>query len=144
VKPQATITFELSREGLDDLRRTLDALLGTLGTEDDSGLDDAASAMEAKVEAIRARLGDTSWALLRACAELASDRDEFSLDDVAAAMDRPVADVKAYLRNVGRSEKQLAAGPPLLEKRSDGTRNQYRMRRETREAILGSGAGERQ
>src|SRR4051812_35927242 len=108
--PQMSFTVEFSREGLLDLRRRIDELLGETGAaasplEPASGKESA----KRKVRAVRARHGKTSWEFVVAGAQHFAEGEEFTLEGVAQAMGlgANVGKVKAYPRNGSRSERPV-------------------------------------
>src|SRR4051812_23512202 len=135
--PLITFSVEFSLEGLLDLRRRLDDLLGEglpdTGVGDDVDADELAAA---KVRGVWARLGETSRRYLLAASTFDA---EFTVDDLVGAMDLPpdsAGKVKAYHRNVARSAAQVEpVEVSVLESRRDGSRTRLRMTQPVRDAV---------
>ena len=135
--PLVTFSVEFSREGLLDLRRRLDDLLGDGSAGARAG--DRADAEELSADKVRGvweRLGETSRRYLVAAATFDG---EFTVDDLVVAMNLPpdaAGKVKAYHRNVARSAAQVEPVElPVLESRRDGSRTKLRMIRPVRDVV---------
>src|SRR4051812_1272218 len=93
---QMTLTFEFSREGLHELKRRVDELLGGVPGSTEPASQRDASQSRRKVTLLWGRLAETSRAYLVACSRVES---EFTIEDIAHAMGEPPTRVQAFHRN---------------------------------------------
>lgn len=132
---QASISVELSRAGLTQLRGQIDELLSALA-DASATADEIAATSADKTQAVWAKLGTSSREYLLACA---SFDEPFTLDQVVDVMglDRSDIDrVRAYHRNVSRSAGLTdPRGTPLMTGRRRGARTQLTMASDVRASI---------
>jgi len=136
-----TVQGELTRDGLETARDQLDELLRELPDGGVPSPEDGSTA-DQKAQALKERMGETTWEFVHGCAQKFGAGTEFDFEDLARAFEVSVGTVKSWHRSaskaINRVNEQLG-GPPVLESRWDGSRQHYRMPAETREAILALG-----
>src|SRR4051794_9965287 len=93
---EMTLTVPFSREGLVELRRQVDELLGGMPRSQPDLPADLSDADRAaiKVRAVWQRIKETNRQYLATCAGL---KDEFTMDDIVAAMGKSPDDLKTVM-----------------------------------------------
>jgi len=133
-----TVQGELTRDGLEAARDQLDELLQKLAGRKAPSEEDGSIA-DRKADALKERMGETTWEFVHGCAQKFSAETEFDFEDLARAFNVSVGTVKSWHRSASKAinhvNEQLD-GPPVLKSRWDGSKQHYRMPAETREAIL--------
>lgn len=145
---EVTLTTELSRERLLQLRDEIDVLLGgaptgaPLAPPPSSDLSDEErynAIIDAAARRLRDRVNRTLQIFVRFTVST-FDGETFTWEDVARRMGKTVGTAKSWHRSLSKPMNRLATenpgSPPLIERiRWDGSRNHYRIGPGWREAI---------
>ena len=141
-----TITAELSRQGLLEVKEAIDGLLERRrlpsAPEPESG-----DLARRKAQLFHEWAGERSWDFLYTIASTYEAQQEFTFDDLSRTFGEDVGTVKSWHRSASKPMKRVdwklddssVVAPKFLSSRWDGERQHYWMSEDMRDAILAVG-----